>query len=75
MSYMKGTITIRVDRELEHALDLAVARSGRSRSEIIRDTLRRQLTLQRFDDLRERVLPFAEQRDLLTDEDFFSTVS
>jgi len=75
MSYMKGTITIRVDRELEHALDLAVARSGRSRSEIIRDALRRQLTLQRFDDLRERVLPFAEQRDLLTDEDFFSTVS
>lgn len=75
MSYMKGTITIRVDRELEHALDLAVAGSGRSRSEIIRDALRRQLTLQRFDDLRERVLPFAEQRDLLTDEDFFSTVS
>lgn len=75
MSYMKGTVTIRVDQELEDALNLATSRTGRTRSQVVRDALRRQLALQRFDDLRERALPFAEERDLLTDEDIFSTVS
>ena len=75
MSYMKGTVTIRVDQELDEALSLAVARSGRNRSEIVRDALRRQLALQRFDELREMVLPFAERQGLLTDEDVFSAVS
>ena len=75
MSYMKGTVTIRVDEELETALNLATTRTGRTRSEIVRDALRRQLALQRFGDLRERALPFAEERDLLTDEDIFSTIT
>jgi predicted transcriptional regulator len=75
MSYMKGTVTIRVDHELENALSLAVARTGRTRSDIVRDALRRQLALQRFDELRERALPFAEASDLLTDEDVFSAIS
>jgi predicted transcriptional regulator len=75
MSYMKGTVTIRVDEGLDRALSLAAARSGRTRSEVVRDALRRQLALQRFEELRERALPFAEARDLLTDEDVFSTVS
>ncbi len=72
---MKGTVTIRVDQELDEALTSAAARSGRTRSEIVRDALRRQLALQRFDELREMVLPLAERRDLLTDEDVFSAVS
>jgi predicted transcriptional regulator len=75
MSYMKGSVTIRVDQDLEEALDRAAAQSGRTRSEVVRDALRRQLALQRFDQLREAVLPLAEGRDLLTDEDVFSTVS
>lgn len=75
LSYMKGTVTIRVDEELDRALTLAVARTGRTRSEVVRDALRRQLALQRFDELREMTLPFAEARDLLTDEDIFSAVS
>jgi predicted transcriptional regulator len=75
MSYMKGTVTIRVDQDLGEALDRAAARTGRTRSEVVRDALRRQLALQRFDELRDAVLPFAERRNLLTDEDVFSIVS
>jgi predicted transcriptional regulator len=72
---MKGTVTIRVDRALDEALSLAAERSGRTRSEVVRDALRRQLALRRFDELREMVLPFAERQDLITDEDVFSAVS
>jgi predicted transcriptional regulator len=68
-------MTIRVDQELDEALALAAARSGKTRSEVVREALRRQLALQRFDELREAVLPYAERRDLLTDEDVFSAVS
>jgi hypothetical protein len=48
---------------------------GRSRSEIVRGALRRQLSVLRFEELREQVMPFAEARGYLTDEDVFEDVS
>ena len=72
---MKGTLTIRVDKDLERILDRLCKQTGQSRSEIVRDALRRELSLRRFDDLRRRVLPFAEARGYLTDEDVVRDVS
>ena len=72
---MKGTLTIRVDKDLERLLDRLCKRTGQSRSEIVRDALRREVSLRRFDDLRRRVLPFAEARGYLTDEDIARDVS
>ena len=37
--------------------------------------MRRQLRLQQFEDLRKRIMPFAEARGFLTDEDVFSEIS
>ena len=68
-------LTIRLDPELEKRLERAAARSGRSRSEIVREALRRQLALTQFDDLRKRMMPFAEAAGYLTDEDVFRDVS
>lgn len=70
-----ATLTIRLDRDLDQLLTKASKRSGRNRSEIAREALRRQLRLQQFEELRKRVLPFAEARGLLTDEDIFSQIS
>ena len=70
-----STVTIRLDPELEKELDSAAKRSGRSRSDVVRDALRRQLALTRFDDLRHRIMPLAEARGYLTDEDIFRDVS
>ncbi|GAB4247474.1 MAG: hypothetical protein Kow00129_08020 [Thermoleophilia bacterium] len=75
LSYMKGSLTIRLDEDLARELDRLVARTGQTRSEIAREALRRQLTLLRFEGLRDRVLPFAEARGLLTDEDVQDIVS
>ena len=72
---MKTTLTIRLDEELERWLDQLCQRTGRNRSEIVRDALRRQLSLLRFEELRRRVLPFAEARGYLTDEDVFRDLS
>ena len=76
LSYMKtSALTIRLDPELEEQLDRVAKRSGRSRSEVVREALRRQLAVAQFDDLRKRIMPFAEARGYLTDEDVFRDVS
>ena len=76
LSYMKtSTITIRLDDALGRELDQACARTGRTRSDLARDALRRQLALLRFERLRRRVLPLAESQGYLTDDDVFRDVS
>ena len=74
--YMKtGTLTIRLDKELDELLSKASRRTGKNRSEIAREALRRQIRLETFEDLRRRIMPFAEARGFLTDEDIFSKIS
>lgn len=76
MCYMKNsTLTIRLDEDLDEMLTKACRQSGRNRSEIAREALRRQLRISQFDALRRRIMPFAEARGYLTDEDVFTDVS
>ncbi len=80
MSYMteydmKATVTVRLDEELERRLERAARRAGRSRSAIVREALERQLARMAFEQVRERIMPFAEARGILTDEDVFRDVS
>jgi predicted transcriptional regulator len=70
-----SALTIRLDRELERRLARQAKRLGLSRSEVAREALRRQLALAEVENLRRRVMPFAEARGYLTDEDVFRDVS
>jgi predicted transcriptional regulator len=70
-----GSLTIRLDKGLDKLLTKASKRSGKNRSEIAREALRRQLRLEQFEVLRKRIMPFAEARGILTDEDIFSQIS
>ena len=70
-----ATLTIRLDKSLDNLLTRASRKSGKNRSEIAREALRRQLRLEQFEEIRKRVMPFAEARGILTDEDIFSRVS
>ena len=71
---MKSTVTVRLDDDLDRELSEVSDALGQSRSEIVRDALRRQLSVLRFEKLREQVMPFAEARGYLTDEDVFEDV-
>jgi predicted transcriptional regulator len=68
-------LTIRLDPALERQLARVAKRTGRSRSELVRDALKRQLALAQLDELRRRIMPLAEARGYLTDEDVFRDVS
>jgi predicted transcriptional regulator len=70
-----STLTIRLDADLENLLAKASERAGVSRSELARQALRRQLRISQFDALRKRIVPFAEARGFLTDEDVFNEIS
>ena len=72
---MSSAVTIRLDERLEKMLNKVCAQTGRTRSEIVREALRRQMALELFEHLRRKTLPFAEARGYLTDEDVFRDVS
>ena len=70
-----SAVTIRIEPDLQKLLDKVCKQSGRTRSDIVRDSLKRQLSIIRFEQLRRQVLPFAEARGYLTDEDVNKAVS
>ncbi len=70
-----STVTIRLDENLERLLAKVSRESGRNRSDIVREALRRQLAIQAFEELRKRTAPYAEAAGYLTDEDVFRDVS
>lgn len=72
---MGTPLTVRLDDDLERLLDDVADKTGRSRSDVVREALRRQLKLMSFEKLREQIMPFAEARGYLTDEDVFEDIS
>jgi predicted transcriptional regulator len=70
-----GTLTIRLDDKLDRELARLARRSGRTKSEVAREALRRQLSIQRFRALRRKAMPYAAAAGYLTDEDLFRDVS
>lgn len=72
---MGTPLTVRLDDDLERLLDDVAEKTGRSRSDVVREALRRQLAPMSFEKLREQMMPFAEARGYLTDEDVFEDIS
>jgi predicted transcriptional regulator len=70
-----AAVTIRLDPSLEELLNRVCRATGRSRSEVVRDALRRQLTLELFEEARRQIIPFAEAQGIFTDEDVFKILS
>ena len=70
-----ATVTIRLDPKLQRELDRLSRQLGRSRSELVRDAVRRQIALLQFEQVRQTLVPMAEAQGILTDEDVFKIVS
>jgi len=72
---MRDTITIRLPEKLQRDLDRVIKAEKTSKSEVIRDAIERYIALKRFQQLRKKILPFAEAEGLITDEDIFKAIS
>jgi predicted transcriptional regulator len=70
-----SAVTIRLDSKLRRELDRLCRRLGRTRSEVVRDAVRRQIALLRFDEGQRRLIPYGEAAGYLTDKGVFRDVS
>lgn len=68
-------LSIRLDEDLQDLLEKASLRTHKSRSEIAREALRRQLRMGQFESLRQMIMPYAAAQGYLTDDDVFNDVS
>jgi len=72
---MRDTLTVSLPPAISKELDALVKRTGKTRSALVREAVRRQISLGRFRALRERLVPKAQARGLYTDEDVFKPLS
>ena len=72
---MPENITIRIPKKLRKQLEYACTEEKVGVSDLVRESLSRYLAVKRFRKLRDKILPFAEARGILTDEDVFREIS
>jgi predicted transcriptional regulator len=70
-----GTLTIRIDDKLERDLGRLAKAHRRTKSDLAREMLRKDIALMKFRQLRAKAIPYAEKAGYLTDEDVFRDVS
>jgi len=72
---MDNVIAVRIPEELQRKLRKVCQKNGISISELIREALKRMISIYHFRYLRKKSLPFAEAQGILTDEDVFKLIS
>jgi predicted transcriptional regulator len=70
-----ATLSIRIDDDLDAELQWLADETHRTKSDLAREMLRRQLQVALFEQVREKIVPYAEAAGYLTDEDVFRDVS
>ena len=73
--YMRATLTVSLPKEINAGLSSLVKRSGKSRSQVVQEALRRQIAIERFRDLREKIVPKGSRAGFHTDDDVFKVIS
>jgi len=73
--YIMKTLTIRIPEKLRAELNRISRQQNKAVSDVVRDSVRRYVAIEKFRALRKKVLPFAEAQGFLTDEDVFKAIS
>ena len=71
---MNRPLTIRLPADLRRTLTQISKKEQTPMSNLVRESIRKYVSLYRFRQLRGRILPFAEAAGLLTDEDVFRSL-
>ena len=70
-----NTLTIRIPDKLRADLKRISRQQDKPVSDVVRDSVRRYVAIEKFRNLRKKVLPFAEAQGFVTDEDVFKAMS
>ncbi|MBW2427703.1 MAG: ribbon-helix-helix protein, CopG family [Deltaproteobacteria bacterium] len=71
---MKPTLTVRLPENIRSTLQEISQAEQKPVSDIVRESLRRYISIYQFRRLSKKVLPFAEAQGLLTDDDVFKAL-
>lgn len=69
------SITISIPSKMKNQLDRLSKKEQQNKSEIIRDALRQCFKRKEFRELREKMVPHAQNRGIYADEDVFKLIS
>ena len=72
---MRKAVTVSLPETLTEELDAVSREEGTTRSEVVRDALRRYFTLREYRALRAELTIEAESKGIITDEEVFDRVS
>ena len=72
---MRKAVTVSLPETLTDELDAVSREEGTTRSEVVRDALKRYFTLREYRALRAELTIEAESKGIITDEDVFDRVS
>jgi predicted transcriptional regulator len=72
---MSQSMTVRIPDELSRQLQKISRDEGKPVSDLVRESLQKYIALYRYNQLRNRVIPYAEAQDIITDEDVFKRIS
>ena len=72
---MRKAVTVSLPEPIADELDLVSQEAGTSRSEIVREALKRYFALREYRALRAELVIEAEAKGIVTDEDVFNQVS
>lgn len=70
-----NTFTVRIPEKLRADLRRIRRQQNKPVSDVVRDSVRRYVSIAKFRALRKKVLPFVEAQGLVTDKDVFQAVS
>ncbi|MCB1736248.1 MAG: ribbon-helix-helix protein, CopG family [Gammaproteobacteria bacterium] len=69
------TLTLRIDDQMATDLQRIADMQHRTKSDVAREMLRKDIALEKYRQLRQKALPLAEAAGYLTDEDVFEDIS
>jgi predicted transcriptional regulator len=72
---VKQAVTVRIPDDLRKELQQISKAEAKPISDLVRESIQKYVAIYNFRRLRNTILPFAEARGILTDEDVFKTIS
>ena len=70
-----NTLTIRIPDKLKTDLRKISQQQNKPVSDVVRESVRRYVAIEKFRALRKKTLPFAEAQGYVTDEEIFKAIS
>lgn len=72
---MQKSLTVRIPEDIRNDLEELSKSENIPISDLVRESIKRYIVIQRFRRLSNKVLPFAEAQGLLTDDEIFKALS